>query len=55
MTYAQLNINQRINFKSWFTDTICTSTVEDLYLIHISDTCISAIEGERHPTEWRYK
>lgn len=55
MTYTDLNINQKINFKSWFSDMLLCESVTDLATIPISDTCISAIEGERHPTKWEFK
>lgn len=55
MTYAQLNINQKINFKSWFSDTTRAFSVKDLCSTEIPDTCTLVIEYERHPTEWRAK
>ena len=55
MTYTQLNINQRINFKSWFKHTLLLSSVKDLNHEEISDTCISAVTGECHSREWRFK
>lgn len=50
MTYLQLNINKRINFKSWFTDQLLLSSVKDLAEDNI-DSVISATEQNRYSRE----